>query len=347
MKLSIIIPIYNCMAFVEPCVTQFLEQLDVAFEVLLIDDGSTDGSGEICDMLQRQDARVRCVHQENGGVSRARNRGIELAQGDYILFVDADDTVEVALLSQLIRKTEEETSADLFLFGMFFDYYQHGENYRSDRVVCSKSGIMQKAQWGDQIAALFSANYLTPVWNKLFPRQRLLQSGVRFRPEMFLLEDLEFSIRYLAHCQTIVVSDDAIYHYRQPEDEGNAGRRLLRIESISEMIAPIEQAFFGLAEKLELKQTGFDGILLSIFLSLARQKIWASEIGTIKKVCRDFSSWAEEKQLNSELLADDFSQDMIKGRTIRLLCRRSYSKTRHRIANRVKYWRYKRRPSQY
>lgn len=347
MKVSIIIPIYNCITFVKPCVTQFLEQLDTAFEILLIDDGSTDGSGELCDLLQKQDARICCVHQANSGVSKARNRGIELAQGDYILFVDADDTVDISLLSQLILAAETEPSADLFLFGMYFDYYQYGENYRSERLCYPKAGMMEEAQWGNQVETLFSANYLSPVWNKLFPRQRLLQSGVRFRPDMFLLEDLEFSLRYLAHCQRIIVSDNAVYHYRQPEDEGNAGRRLLRIESISEMIAPIEQAFFGLAEKLELKQTGFDGILLSIFLSLARQKIWASEIGTIKKVCRDFSSWAEEKQLNSELLADDFSQDMIKGRTIRLLCRRSYSKARHRIANRVKYWKYKRRQSQY
>lgn len=343
MMLSIIVPIYNCKEYVEACAAQFLDGLDAEFELLLIDDGSSDGSAEICDRLRERDSRVQCVHQPNGGVSSARNRGIELARGDYILFVDADDTVELPSLSRLLRAAGEDASADLFLFGMFIDYYFHGENYRSDCAVFPEAGRMDRAQWGGRVKALFNANYLSPVWNKLISRRRLLQSGVRFRPQMFLLEDLEFSARYLAQCDTVVVSDEAIYHYRQPEDEGNGRRRLMRIPSVAALLEPIDRAFSGLAESLGLPPQTYDRLLSSLYLSLAENKIWVSDVGTVKTVCRDFKAWAEKKRLSPELLTSAIAQDLLHGRTFRLLCRRRYLKTRNRAANRVKYWRYKRR----
>ena len=111
-KVSIIIPVYQTEAFVEECARSYLAQSHKELELLLIDDGSPDGSGRICDALAAEDERVRVIHQENGGVSRARNRGLEEASGQYIVFGDSDDWVEPNLLEWLLDR-QRESGADI------------------------------------------------------------------------------------------------------------------------------------------------------------------------------------------------------------------------------------------
>ena len=113
-KITVIIPVYNVASFLERALKSITEQTYTDLQILLIDDGSTDESGKICDLWAKKDDRIQCVHQENEGVSAARNHGLELAEGAYIMFLDSDDWVEpdmVEKLHQLICEHHADVSA--------------------------------------------------------------------------------------------------------------------------------------------------------------------------------------------------------------------------------------------
>ncbi len=114
-KYSVIVPVYNAGTRLETCVGSVLGQSFKDFELLLIDDGSTDGSGGICDHYAAGDARVKAIHQANRGVSSARNAGIDAACGEIVLFVDSDDSIEEGLLSEIDSKMDSD--ADILFFG--------------------------------------------------------------------------------------------------------------------------------------------------------------------------------------------------------------------------------------
>lgn len=115
-RFSVIVPIYNVSKYLPECISSVLQQDFQNFELILVDDGSIDGSGEICDQFQQKDERIRVIHKSNGGVTSARNAGLDAAKGEYVLFFDGDDFVEADLLSRL-EKIIGEFSPDLICFG--------------------------------------------------------------------------------------------------------------------------------------------------------------------------------------------------------------------------------------
>ena len=137
MLVSVVIPVYNCISFLSATVRQILQSGLGDFEILLIDDGSTDGTAQVCDELTRRHTNVRCIHQCNSGVSAARNLGIGESRGEYIWFFDADDGVDAGAIcsaEQIIRRHRP----DMLIFGMSFDYYTGadctaGRNWRIRR----------------------------------------------------------------------------------------------------------------------------------------------------------------------------------------------------------------------
>lgn len=121
-RFSVIVPVYNAGTKLETCIGSVRGQTFKDFELILIDDGSTDGSGSICDLYSADDARVKVIHQDNQGVSSARNAGIDAACGAIILFVDGDDSIEKDLLSEIDSKMNKD--ADILFFGV--DKYLEG-----------------------------------------------------------------------------------------------------------------------------------------------------------------------------------------------------------------------------
>ena len=128
---SVVIPCYNCINTLEATVNSVQLSGLTDYEILLIDDGSNDGTGDLCDDLCQRYTEVRCVHQENAGVSAARNRGIDNANGEYLWFVDADDTVDSGALSHAVSVINRR-QPDMLLFGISFDYYYHCKLYRRE-----------------------------------------------------------------------------------------------------------------------------------------------------------------------------------------------------------------------
>lgn len=331
MKFSFIIPVYNCKAYLPDCVYSIRAVGAEDYEILLIDDGSTDGSGELCDELADKFSEIRVLHQKNAGASAARNRGILEAMGELLLFIDSDDSIDSDALGKVLsdRRCWEK---DLTIFGLTFDYYHYGKCYRQDPLYFQFDGVMDQKYWGGAFVQLFRDNSLSPIWNKVFKRSILLNHGLELNTDMFLYEDFEFVLRYMRHCDTIWNVPRAIYHYRQSEDEGNAGRRLKRIASIPEFLKPIEASLADLPETVS--ETDRAMVLQQLHLVLAREKIAVSDMQTIQTVCADYQKWAKNRQLPMEL--DQFQTYLLEGRANLLWLRNKKTQLRHWIAVRVK-----------
>lgn len=331
MKFSFIIPVYNCKEYLPACVESIRAVDAEDYEILLIDDGSTDGSGAVCDALADKFPEIRVIHQLNAGASAARNRGVREASGELLLFIDADDSIDSAALGKVLSDPRCREN-DLTIFGLTFDYYHNGKCYRQDPLYFGFDGVLDRNGWGCDFLQLYRDNSLSPVWNKVFRRDILLRNGLLLDPSMFLYEDFEFVLRYLAHCDTIWNVPRAIYNYRQSEDEGNAGRRLKRIPSIPDFLVPIEAALRNLPETVSEGDRAM--VLQQLHLTLAREKIAVSDIKTIRSVCRDYQKWAENRRLPPE--PDRFRKLLLEGKAKRLWLRNKKTQLRHWVAVRVK-----------
>ena len=197
--ISVIVPVYKVEDYLHRCVDSILAQSFTDFELLFIDDGSPDNCGQICDEYAAKDSRVRVFHKENGGVSSARNLGLDNARGEWIAFIDSDDYVAVDYLSELFAYTELENVDFIITLNTI-------SNYTKDRNVVLKHDNLE----------LFSKykfqDYGQP-WGKLYSNKILKKMGLRFNPNVHLMEDLMFALLYLYEIRNVVliVSDKYIY----------------------------------------------------------------------------------------------------------------------------------------
>lgn len=206
-KISIIVPVYNTEPYIARCLDSILSQSFTDFELLLIDDGSTDGSTAICDSYATKDNRVRVFHKENGGVSSARNLGLDEAKGEWITFVDSDDWVEQGYFCDVVGN-----EACLV--------YRH--RIFSDGTFDS---ILPKGLYkGQEFIDFFEENTYTNLFrmsNAMFFRRDVLQdSNIRFVEQLRFGEDRIFALQYYAHCTSVCVLDKAYYIYNRSEDWG-------------------------------------------------------------------------------------------------------------------------------
>lgn len=303
MFLSVIIPAYNCSQTLFKAVESIQNSGISNYEIIIVDDGSTDGTGVLCDELASQHREIRCVHQYNAGVSQARNRGFREAAGKYILFFDADDTVESGAFSEIESMLLLNTP-DLLVYGVKFDYYYHGKCYRSDDLICKYEGLYQRGEWLPLLEELFDCNYLSPVWNKIILRDVIQMNGIHFSPEMHLMEDCLFTLQCLDCCETIYLLPRALYHYRQADDEGNAARRM---QSISSLTAYMSH-FASLPKR-------YDEIVRRIYFMLLRQSVgsaWSEK--KLQEIAEDDSVNSieavhpDDKKLRMQLRNGEFKQ---------------------------------------
>ena len=293
-KISFIIPVYNCAEYLAQCVKSIQEVNIDCYEIVLVNDGSTDDSGYVCEQLSNTSNTIKYVFQNNQGVSAARNQGLTVAEGEFVMFLDADDIIEPSKLYQLLQKLEKNSNIDIAIFGHSFDYYHDKRLYRRDEMQTPLLGVNGSNLWIQKIWELYNTNSLNPIWNKVFKRSFLIENELYFRRDMFLYEDLEYSLRCIAHCENILFEPDIIYHYRQSE---STVLRLKRISHISIIIKEIEKGFDNLlmAKQEEEKRNVAEKIVVTLYLILAREKISVSNLKEIRTVCDDFTVWFCDK----------------------------------------------------
>lgn len=204
-KISIIVPVYKVEDYLERCVKSLTEQTYKNLEIILVDDGSPDNCGVLCDNLAAEDDRIKVIHKENGGVSAARNTGIEAATGDYITFVDSDDWVDLDMFSYLY-KNAKETDADVSICGIYV-------NYDDGRQTPAESGP-ENLRVFDGKAALKEtvSNFANmSVYNKIISSK--IAKDIYFDSSLIIGEDLEYNYRLIKAASKVVVSDVSKYHY--------------------------------------------------------------------------------------------------------------------------------------
>lgn len=211
--ISVIIPVYNVAHYLISCVESITASSYRNLQILLIDDGSTDGSGPLCDRLALTDSRITVRHTDNGGISHARNVGLSLATGDYISFIDSDDLIHPDFYRLMLSAMIHE-SADLVIC--------HEQIFSDSSVLPSMEAChtyhLQSIESQDGFFLHFMDPFTGPVtwvWNKLY--RRSLLSDIHFQ-EGKKMEDISFLTDYALQCQKVVWLEETLNYYRQRKD---------------------------------------------------------------------------------------------------------------------------------
>ena len=211
-KISIIIPIYNCENYVKNCINSLLEQTYSNIEILLIDDGSTDNSYEVCKKFSMKDNRIKVFHKENGGVSSARNFGIKVSTGEYISFIDSDDWVDERYCEILLNGIKKE--ADLSVVGF-------NQTKEVKKITVSYDDNYEVLNTNEAYRYIFREfNFFGFPWNKLYKKSIIELLGDKpFDEDIHACEDTLFNSRYLTKCSNnIVYNKSHLYCYYQRLD---------------------------------------------------------------------------------------------------------------------------------
>ena len=226
-KYSVIVPVYKVEAVLPRCIESILNQTITDFELILVDDGSPDGSGAICDAYAERDSRIRVIHQQNGGVSRARNAGLDAAKGEYIVFVDSDDYVDTTYLQEF-----GENPSDLTISG----YRIEGYGYSEAVIRQYEPTDIQNMDKND-FTWMFERGMLNYACTKCFKTEIIRKHALKFHENMKLSEDTLFTLQYAMHCRSVYSMLTPGYHYVKYEHETLTG-----IASPFELIRKLESA---------------------------------------------------------------------------------------------------------
>lgn len=338
--ISFIIPVYNCREYLFSCIDSIIESCRcsmMSVEVILVDDGSTDGSGELCDKLADRTVmqygskdvpecvHFRVIHQKNQGVSSARNAGIGIAGGKYVVFIDSDDTVDPSAMANCMREISANPDIDMLIFGMSFDYYHLDRLYRSDAVLPPFSGRMSKQELLENINAAFDANCLSSLCNKVYRRSLLM--GLSLRDEMILYEDLEYLLRLLPRSEMFLFIPFPVYHYRY-EGEKYVNDRIKRIQDVRPVLDRINQALEGLAVDKE-------HILCAVGNLLFFNKLKEAPLDQMKVIVQQYKDWVDSEDIR------EIDTLLYSGNVIRIKLKMIYLKYRRYLVSVTKRLIYK------
>ena len=207
-KVSIIVPIYNAEKTLHRCVNSILNQDYIDFELLLIDDGSKDSSGAICDEYAAKDARVRVIHKENSGVSASRNLALNEAKGEYLQFLDADDWI-TPNATRLLVESAVLNGCDMVIS----DFYRVIGERLSHKGSIDEDGVLTREEFANLMMENPADFYYGVLWNKLYSRAIIEKYQLRMDPKISWCEDFMFNLEYIRHCENIFVLQVPIYYY--------------------------------------------------------------------------------------------------------------------------------------
>ena len=234
--LTLAVPVYNMEQYLIRCMDTLLDQTCQDYEILLIDDGSADGSAAMCETYAAQyPERIRIVHKKNGGLSSARNAGIDAAKGEYIIFPDPDDWVEPDYVEKLLA-FQTQHQADLVCTGYYVD--TEGSSIPGSQE--NPPVIMTGREAQNTLILPPKMNGF--AWNKLYRLDLIRENGLRFLDDVGTTEDMDFAYWYLAHCQTVChVPSERTYHYYQrpgaATHSGFSSRQMASIRTYEKIIA--------------------------------------------------------------------------------------------------------------
>ena len=215
-KLSIVVPVYNGSPYIKHCMDDLVKQTFQDWEAIFVNDGSTDGSGELLDRTAVRDKRFEAIHQNNGGTARARNAGLVRAKGQYITFLDVDDELDPQIYEKLIHLMDE-TGADMGVCGYYFKIERITEEGPVTTYLEEKTypSCLLKGQEAikEKLVDLWDKDLLHNVWNKLYRMDLIREKGLRYRDGHIYTEDRVFNRQFIENCNSIAVTEECLYYY--------------------------------------------------------------------------------------------------------------------------------------
>ncbi|MCI8303341.1 MAG: glycosyltransferase family 2 protein [Lawsonibacter sp.] len=259
--ISVIIPVYNAEQYLRGCLDSVLRSVHRDFELVLVNDGSTDGSLQICEEYAARDSRIRLISQENRGASAARNRGMDVCRGEWVVFVDADDIISSNFLGLVVR--DEYRSQDLLLFD-----FARSDTDLAERVPTPETLWFGQAQLLELLRSLLlrtqlmeggNLNFVSPC-GKAYRKSLLDQYSIRFSHQLFFAEDKLFNTEYLIRTKQCAYLPTPVYYYNlhpdslshrfNPRLPYNLAELLERLRDALEagaLLAPLERDFYSYA----------------------------------------------------------------------------------------------------
>lgn len=249
--ISVIVPVYNVESYVERCVKTLVNQAYSNYEILLIDDGSTDSSGSICDLLASIDERIKVYHKENGGLGSARNYGIKHANGEFICFVDSDDIVSSNYLSELINGMVS-TNADIVICGYIYQTGKRKYLYNNERKTIDIEEALAEMSKGNPMF-----NF---AWNKLY-KMSIISRMEKLFEDRHCAEDMYFNCYYYRLINKVCIIPDELYTYFVNPSSLSNGRR----KNFYQDMKLVYKAFGDTCKEKKLKNE-YAGALLIVLL---------------------------------------------------------------------------------
>ncbi len=222
-KVSVIMPVYKVEEYVGKAIESIQKQTLTEWELWAVDDGSPDGSGEICDRYAAADKRIHVIHKENGGAPSARNAAMKLARGEYMFFMDSDDWAEASMLEEMYALAKRD-QAQLVVAGFYIDTYYSEDEYRTDHFTVEDAVYPDAESFRRASYKLFDKNLLYTPWNKLYETRYLKEHNLTF-PQTFW-DDFPFNLSVVDEIERVTVTKKQYYHFirKRAESETAAYR---------------------------------------------------------------------------------------------------------------------------
>jgi len=229
-KISVIIPVYNVEKYLRLCIESIINQTLKEIQIVLVNDGSTDSSLDICELYLRKDNRIQLINKMNGGLSSARNSGLSVAKGQYVSFIDSDDWIDDRMLEDLYTDAIMH-DADLVVSGEVIEYVF--ENY--SRIVLSgkTTNTSQKSESAGYVFELCTKGLFSVVWNKLYRNNVVRQNDIKFDVDAMPVEDIIFNASVFCKINSLSILDRAYYHYMKRDENTYVTRYSQKIFEIA------------------------------------------------------------------------------------------------------------------
>lgn len=281
--ISVIVPIYNVEQYLKKCIESIISSTYANLEIILVDDGSTDGSGKICDEFQAKDKRIRVVHKKNGGLSDARNVGLEIARGEFVSFIDSDDYIDSEMFEEVLTQFDKNT--DIVIYGRYVEYPTKTivQCPPSNKSMTNIEGIIELSSFkGFDMAA----------WDKIY-RKNII-GKLRF-PYGKKNEDYFFTYKLFDKAKAIKTINRPFYHYVQRQDSISRGKKIPfdAIEGSKEEVDYIKNHH---PEIINVAYTNLFFSYVSVYNISLKQKIKLNlnQIKDFKKSCKKIQKWVYE-----------------------------------------------------
>lgn len=270
-KVSIVIPVYNASTYLSKCLDSVINQSYRDIEIILVDDGSTDNSGKICDDYADNDKRIAVLHGKNSGVSTARNNGIKSSTGEYVTFIDSDDIIHPDYIKKLVNNLKEGI-LPVCQIDNFYGEVIFLDNEK-EKINLDKDHFIELCKW----------NLLNTPCCKLYNLDIIRKNKILFDAKLSLGEDLLFNFDYLNYIDKIVIINQKLYYYRRSENDTLSTAYNPKMMDIQLLLFDKYTEFFEKTSMDDNMLNLFDSYRFSTLMTIIENEFKNKDIGFMKK----------------------------------------------------------------